>query len=63
MRAQLNPTLMEDVVVTEHSWWFPEDPAEEPFLHGLLGDGQIEGSCVRPIKLRSFSLQGRLELT
>jgi len=35
MRAQLNPTLMEDVVVTEHSWWFPEEPAEEPFLHGL----------------------------
>ena len=35
MRAKLSTDIPENMVMTEHSWWFPEEPGEEPFLHGL----------------------------
>lgn len=25
-----------DVIAADHGWWFPEEPAEEPSLHGLF---------------------------
>ncbi|MDP2727639.1 MAG: molybdopterin-dependent oxidoreductase [Dehalococcoidia bacterium] len=35
MRAKVTSDIVEDVVTTEHSWWFPEEPEEEPFLEGV----------------------------
>lgn len=35
MKARPTRDIPENVVMTEHSWWFPEEPAEEPFLHGV----------------------------
>lgn len=35
MKAQLTPGIDPRVVHAEHLWWFPEQPAAEPSLHGL----------------------------
>jgi anaerobic selenocysteine-containing dehydrogenase len=35
MKAQLTKGIDPRVVHAEHCWWFPEQPAEEPSLHGL----------------------------
>lgn len=35
MRAKLSADIPQNVVMPEHGWWFPEEPGEEPFLHGL----------------------------
>jgi len=35
-KAFLDPGLLPNVVNVEASWWFPEDPAEEPSLHGVF---------------------------
>lgn len=34
-RAKLTRNVATDVVMVEHGWWFPEEPGEEPFLHGI----------------------------
>jgi anaerobic selenocysteine-containing dehydrogenase len=34
-KAKLDPYINPRVVNCEHGWWFPEDPAEEPSLHGV----------------------------
>lgn len=34
-RAQLSWGIELDVVKTQHHWWFPEMPGEEPYLHGV----------------------------
>jgi anaerobic selenocysteine-containing dehydrogenase len=33
-RAKLNPGIHPKVINVESHWWFPEQPAEEPCLHG-----------------------------
>lgn len=35
-RASLNPAILPDVVNAEASWWFPEQPGEEPCLFGVF---------------------------
>ncbi len=35
MKAQLTDGIDPRVVHAEHCWWFPEQPGEEPSLHGL----------------------------
>ena len=34
-KCQCTKGILPDVVNAEFGWWFPEDPAEEPSLHGL----------------------------
>ena len=34
-RAILDTGMHPRVVHAEHGWWFPEDPAPEPSLHGV----------------------------
>ena len=34
-RARLSTAFDPRHIVTQHGWWFPEQPAEEPSLHGL----------------------------
>lgn len=34
-RARLSNAFSPGYIVTQHAWWFPEQPGEEPSLHGL----------------------------
>ncbi|MFC1943957.1 molybdopterin-dependent oxidoreductase [Chloroflexota bacterium] len=34
-KCKCSKGILPDVVSAEHGWWFPEDPAAEPSLHGL----------------------------
>ncbi len=34
-KANVTPTIHPKVVNVESHWWFPEQPAQEPWLHGL----------------------------
>ena len=34
-RARLTTSFSPEYISTQHSWWFPEMPGEEPSLHGL----------------------------
>jgi anaerobic selenocysteine-containing dehydrogenase len=34
-RCQYFEGMLPNMVAAEFGWWFPEDPAEEPSLHGL----------------------------
>ena len=34
-RARLTTSFDPGYICTQHDWWFPEMPAEEPCLHGL----------------------------
>jgi len=34
-RARLSTDFSPKYIVTQHAWWFPEKPAEEPSLHGV----------------------------
>lgn len=34
-KAQVTDIIHPEVVNVEHCWWFPEQPAQEPWLHGL----------------------------
>jgi anaerobic selenocysteine-containing dehydrogenase len=34
-RARLTTSLDPNTICTQHAWWFPEKPAEEPSLYGL----------------------------
>jgi thiosulfate reductase/polysulfide reductase chain A len=34
-KAKITDRIHPDVVNCEHCWWFPEQPAQEPWLHGL----------------------------
>jgi len=35
-KASLNPGILRDVVNVEASWWFPEQPGEDPCLFGVF---------------------------
>jgi anaerobic selenocysteine-containing dehydrogenase len=35
-RAKLDPGILPDVVNCEASWWFPEQPGEDPCLFGVF---------------------------
>jgi anaerobic selenocysteine-containing dehydrogenase len=35
-KATLFPGIHEKVIHAEHAWWFPEQPAEEPYLFGVF---------------------------
>ncbi len=35
-RAELTFGIHPQVVKTQHHWWFPEQPGEDPFLHGVF---------------------------
>ncbi|MFC1944379.1 molybdopterin-dependent oxidoreductase [Chloroflexota bacterium] len=34
-KCKCSKGMLPDVISAEHGWWFPEDPAEEPSLHGV----------------------------
>jgi len=34
-KCQCTSGILPDVISAEHGWWFPEDSAEEPSLHGV----------------------------
>jgi thiosulfate reductase / polysulfide reductase chain A len=35
MKARLTDGILPGVVNVEHNWWFPEQPGQEPWLHGV----------------------------
>ena len=35
MKVKLSSGILPDVVNAEHNWWLPEQPGQEPWLHGL----------------------------
>ncbi len=51
-RAKLDSSILPQVITTQHGWWFPELPEEEPWLGGwyisnanMLTDNEIENCC------------------
>jgi thiosulfate reductase/polysulfide reductase chain A len=34
-KAKVTEAIHPKVINVEHGWWFPEQPAQEPWLHGL----------------------------